>query len=46
MATAILALADGLAMDRVAEPSAVPPELFGELLQLWYDGLARRAEQA
>jgi AcrR family transcriptional regulator len=46
LATAILALADGLAMDRVAEPDAVPPELFGELLQLWYDGLARRAEQA
>jgi AcrR family transcriptional regulator len=43
MATAILALADGLAMDRVAEPAVVPPELFGEMLQLWYDGLARRA---
>jgi AcrR family transcriptional regulator len=45
MATAILALADGLAMDRVAEPEAVSPELFGEMLQLWYDGLARRAER-
>jgi AcrR family transcriptional regulator len=45
MATAVLALADGLAMDRVAEPEAVSPELFGEMLQLWYDGLARRAER-
>src|SRR3954452_10795084 len=43
MATAILALADGLAMDRIAEPNAVPPELFVEMLELWYDGLARRA---
>ena len=45
MATAILALADGLAMDRVAEPEAVSAELFGQMLQLWYDGLARRAER-
>jgi AcrR family transcriptional regulator len=45
MATAILALADGLAMDRVAEPEAVSPDLFGQMLQLWYDGLARRAER-
>lgn len=45
MATAILALADGLAMDRVAEPEAVSPGLFGEMLQLWYEGLARRAER-
>jgi AcrR family transcriptional regulator len=44
LATAIIALADGLAMDRVAEPDAVPPELFGEILALLYDGLARRAD--
>lgn len=43
LAAAILALADGLAMDRVAEPEAVAPELFGEMLQLWYEGLASRA---
>jgi AcrR family transcriptional regulator len=46
IATAVLALADGLAMDRVAEPEAVSPGLFGEMLQLWYEGLSRRAEQA
>jgi AcrR family transcriptional regulator len=46
LATAIIALADGLAMDRVAEAEAVPPELFGEMLQLWYEGLARRASAA
>src|SRR4051794_33182683 len=45
LATAVLALADGLAMDRVAEPDAVPSELLGEMLQLWYDGLVRRAER-
>ena len=45
LATGIIALADGLAMDRVAEPQAVPPELFGEMLSLLYDGLARRAER-
>ena len=44
LATAIIALADGLAMDRVAEPETVPPELFGEVLQLLYDGLVRRAQ--
>jgi len=43
LATAILAMADGLAMDMVAEPDAVSPELFGTMLALLYDGLAFRA---
>jgi AcrR family transcriptional regulator len=43
LATAIIALADGLAMDRLTEPQAVPDELFGEILSLLYDGLALRA---
>jgi len=29
----------------VADPDAVPSELLGEMLQLWYDGLVRRAER-
>jgi len=44
LATAIIALADGLAMDRVAEPENVPAELLGEMLDLLYDGLAYRAQ--
>jgi AcrR family transcriptional regulator len=46
LATAVIAMADGLAMDRVAEPDAVPPDLFGEMLSLLYDGLVLRASQA
>jgi hypothetical protein len=45
LAAGIIALADGLAMDRVAEPTAIPPDLFGDMLSLLYDGLARRAER-
>jgi AcrR family transcriptional regulator len=44
LATAILAMADGLAMEMVAEPDAVSPELFGTMLALLYDGLAFRAQ--
>ena len=46
LATGILALADGLAMDMVAEPEAVPADLFGDLLGLLYDGLVLRAGRA
>ena len=44
LATAIIALADGLAMDRVAEPENIPADLLGEMLNLLYDGLAYRAQ--
>src|SRR5216684_3537006 len=43
LATAILALGNGLAIDRTADPQAIAPELFGEILGLLYDGLAWRA---
>jgi AcrR family transcriptional regulator len=43
LATAILGLAGGLSLERVADPEAAPPELLGETLALIYDGLAQRA---
>jgi AcrR family transcriptional regulator len=43
LATAILALANGLAMNALAEPDAVSDQLLGEILDLLYDGLAARA---
>jgi AcrR family transcriptional regulator len=44
LATGIIALAGGLAQERIADPRAVPDELLGELLALLYDGLVHRAE--
>jgi len=44
LATAIIALANGLAMDRIADPEATPEELLGETLAVIYDGLVHRAE--
>jgi AcrR family transcriptional regulator len=44
LATAIIALANGLAMDRIADPETIPAELLGETLALIYDGLVHRAE--
>lgn len=44
LATAITALASGLAMDRIADPEAIPTELLGETLALIYEGLVHRAE--
>jgi uncharacterized protein (TIGR02246 family) len=44
LAAAIIALTNGLAMDRIADPEAVPSELLGETLALIYDGLVHRAE--
>lgn len=43
LATAILALANGLAMETLVDPKAVPDELLGDMLQLLYDGLTLRA---
>ena len=45
LATGIIALATGLAQDRIADPDGVPDELLGELLSLFYDGLVHRAER-
>jgi AcrR family transcriptional regulator len=44
LATGIIGLATGLAQERMAAPEAVPEELLGELLSLFYDGLVHRAE--
>jgi AcrR family transcriptional regulator len=44
VATMILAVANGMAMDRLIDPEAVPADLFGEALSLFYDGLVRRAQ--
>jgi AcrR family transcriptional regulator len=44
LATGIIGLATGLAQERLAAPEAVPEELLGELLSLFYDGLVHRAE--
>jgi AcrR family transcriptional regulator len=43
LAAAVLALAHGLAMDRMIDPELVPDSLFGEILQLIYDGLVLRS---
>jgi AcrR family transcriptional regulator len=43
LATGIIALAIGLAQERIADPEAVPEDLLGELLSLLYDGLVHRA---
>jgi AcrR family transcriptional regulator len=42
-AIAILALATGLAMNKLVDPEGTPDELHGEILDLLYDGLAYRA---
>jgi AcrR family transcriptional regulator len=46
LATAVLALGTGLGMDRIIDPDAVPETLFGEILQLIYDGLVLRSASA
>jgi AcrR family transcriptional regulator len=43
LATGILCLAAGIAMQAMVEPDAAPDELFGEILGIIYDGLAARA---
>lgn len=45
LATAILALANGLAMEALVDPEAVPDELLGDMLQFLYDGLTLRASE-
>jgi AcrR family transcriptional regulator len=46
MATAYLALASGLALEKLIDPSAVPDHLFGETVALTYAGLVARAQRA
>ena len=46
LATAVIALANGLAMDRIVDPDSVPDRLLGEILELIYDGLVLRSASA
>jgi AcrR family transcriptional regulator len=43
LATAFIALAQGLALESIVDPQAVDDALFGDLLALVYDGLVARA---
>lgn len=43
LATAIDALADGFALQKLADPEAVPDELFGNVLAMLLEGARRRA---
>jgi hypothetical protein len=38
LATAVEALADGLALQRLADPESVPDDLFGAVLAALFDG--------
>ena len=44
LATAVIALADGLSIEQLTEPEVVSDELFGQILTLILDGLAARAK--
>jgi AcrR family transcriptional regulator len=44
VATAYLALANGLALERLIDPSAVPDHVLGEMTALIYTGLVARSE--
>jgi AcrR family transcriptional regulator len=44
LATAVIALADGLSIEQLTEPEVVSAELFGQVLSLILDGLAARAK--
>jgi F0F1-type ATP synthase membrane subunit c/vacuolar-type H+-ATPase subunit K len=46
LAQIVLALAQGLAFESLADADAVDPALFGDALALIYDGLVVRAERA
>jgi AcrR family transcriptional regulator len=43
LATAFIALAEGLSLEALVDPDGVPEGLYGEILSLVYDGLAARA---
>jgi hypothetical protein len=46
VAAAYLALAGGLAVERLVDPGAVPDSLFGEIVALVYQGLVARESRA
>jgi AcrR family transcriptional regulator len=46
LATAVIALVDGLSIQRLTEPEAVPEDLFGQILSLIDDGMTLRAKES
>jgi AcrR family transcriptional regulator len=46
VATALIALVDGLSIQQLTEPDAVPPELFGQIVQLIEDGMNFQAKES
>ena len=44
LATAFIALAQGLAIEAALRPGATDPKLYGEILSLVYDGIASRRQ--
>jgi hypothetical protein len=44
LAQAFIALGQGLALDSIVDPDALDPALLGDILDLVYDGLIKRAE--
>jgi AcrR family transcriptional regulator len=44
IATAVIALVDGLSTEQLTEPDAVPDDLFGQILSLIEGGMAARAK--
>ena len=45
-ATALIALVDGLSIQQLTEPDAVPEELFGQIAALIEDGMTLRAKES
>ncbi len=45
LATALIALVDGLSIQQLTEPDAVPEELFGQITALIEDGMTLRAKE-
>jgi AcrR family transcriptional regulator len=45
LATAVIALVDGLSIQQLTEPDAVPEDLFGQILSLIEDGMTLRAKE-
>jgi AcrR family transcriptional regulator len=46
LATAVIALVDGLSIQQLTEPNAVPDDLFGQILSLIEDGMTLRAKES
>jgi AcrR family transcriptional regulator len=46
LATALIALVDGLSIQQLTEPDAVPEELFGQIAALIEDGMTLRAKES